>query len=548
MILWHRLDSKSIERAVQMLLRRLHPDCLSIDGAGGDGGRDVRYDSSDGLIIFEVKSFTDRLSRKQERQIEKSLKKASSHDPISWILIIPLNPSPAEETWFDGLKEKYPKIKLQWRGQDWLDGQFAQHEDLKRAVEGDESDVTRRLQELNLEQAAMTKGMSDIQERIDNVMKRTEELSLYWQFGVSAGPEGMTLSLFEKFPGAAQEDPIEFRSLFSFSNNDPDASEAERQLREALDYGTEVTVDGRFINSFEVVASDATKTLFGEAFSGDLSEIEIKPIEDNSGLPLDLTICSVDSSGVEQGSLMVRLGQRSGGQKGVRLHGTDSSGVIAIDLKMDHPSGGIVKSEFTITVHSVHNQLPRTVRPAVDLVRSLQPGSSLYLQYGYTRLAALEFEEAAFPELEFVIRLVRALDELQRHFQQSFPIQEEMSVQDILQLEAIVEMLKEGEAEWPYTGITTHIKKGKIAQFMRKIDETPGSGEGGAIFIRFDGWKYQISGKEFDLGIVSMYSPHMILTNRDELESAIPLGVTPDAHWKCAVNFCLTIRRHDVKP
>ncbi|WP_436528234.1 hypothetical protein [Actinoplanes sp. HUAS TT8] len=103
-----------------MLVRRLHPSAQAIDGSGGDGGRDIAWNSPDGLVVFEVKSYTSRLGSTQRRNIRDSLTTASQHDPAQWILILPLDPTPAEEAWFNGLRKDFSPTDLQWRGRDWL--------------------------------------------------------------------------------------------------------------------------------------------------------------------------------------------------------------------------------------------------------------------------------------------------------------------------------------------------------------------------------------------------------------------------------------------
>ena len=41
MIDWRNVDPQRFERAVQALLKSLYPELKSLDGAGGDGGRDA---------------------------------------------------------------------------------------------------------------------------------------------------------------------------------------------------------------------------------------------------------------------------------------------------------------------------------------------------------------------------------------------------------------------------------------------------------------------------------------------------------------------------
>ncbi|MFG1954264.1 hypothetical protein [Micromonospora sp. NPDC048830] len=101
-------DPARFERAMKMLIKKIDPHAQGVDGTGGDGGRDsyvpTRYVAGDGMWIYEVKSFTGRMTGSLDR----------------WCI-------------------------------DWLDDQFNQDEGLRRFLEGDEYQVSQRLAELNME-------------------------------------------------------------------------------------------------------------------------------------------------------------------------------------------------------------------------------------------------------------------------------------------------------------------------------------------------------------------------------------------------------------
>ncbi len=59
---WEDLEPGTYEDMVSVLISRLHPEAQRIDGSGGDGGRDVQMPTDDGLVIFELKSFTGRMN------------------------------------------------------------------------------------------------------------------------------------------------------------------------------------------------------------------------------------------------------------------------------------------------------------------------------------------------------------------------------------------------------------------------------------------------------------------------------------------------------
>src|SRR3954454_11056577 len=106
------LNPNKVERVAQMLLRDVC-GATAVDGSGGDQAQDMRLDGPEGLTIFEVKSFTKRLTGGQRRQITGSLARGVQlHAPYRWVLVIPLNPSPAELAWFDAQRTRFPDVQL----------------------------------------------------------------------------------------------------------------------------------------------------------------------------------------------------------------------------------------------------------------------------------------------------------------------------------------------------------------------------------------------------------------------------------------------------
>lgn len=77
------------EDMVSCLLSNLNPKTLRIDGTGGDGGRDVQYETPEGLHIYELKSFTRRMTAGRRAQVQLSLAKAATNNPAGWELVVP---------------------------------------------------------------------------------------------------------------------------------------------------------------------------------------------------------------------------------------------------------------------------------------------------------------------------------------------------------------------------------------------------------------------------------------------------------------------------
>ena len=123
-IRWDEFEPQGYEDMVSVLLSRLHPDAQRIDGKGGDRGRDVQIvHGQDGQVThaFELKSFTGRMTSARRKQVAGSLKRVAALGPARWTLVVPIDPTPAEDKWFRklGVGIASPKLWRQIRAQGW---------------------------------------------------------------------------------------------------------------------------------------------------------------------------------------------------------------------------------------------------------------------------------------------------------------------------------------------------------------------------------------------------------------------------------------------
>ena len=201
-IMWHRLDPNTIEHAIKLLLLDLHPGLRPIDGRGGDGGRDVRWDSPNGLAIFEIKSFAgERLQPAQRREIQRSLSQACKHAPSRWILVMPLDHSPAEERWFDSLAEQCPATRLEWWGLSWLNLEFGKREYLRRLTEGEAYELLTLAREFGQEHLMLTSPAQAIT-RIQRLVDRAQSLSAHWRLDFYTSLSGVGVVYSPRFMGS----------------------------------------------------------------------------------------------------------------------------------------------------------------------------------------------------------------------------------------------------------------------------------------------------------------------------------------------------------
>lgn len=530
MIRWQDLDPERIERAVKMLIRELHPAAQGIDGAGGDDGRDIRWDSPEGLVIFEVKSFTDRLHPARRRQITASLERAAVHNPVRWVLIMPLDPSPREERWFDSLRSRFPDIALEWRGRDWLDGQFGQHAQLRRYVEGPQYELLERAAEFGLEQTVLARGLPDVAARLRRLEQHADELSPFWRMDMATTPTGtQVFTLSARHPSAATLDPITFRPVLSFPPDDQNATRSAQQLQEALDYGGDVTISGQYVERVEIEASDETRRLVG-ADRHDVGRLQMRSLESNEGLPLPCTVEVLEPHGAVVGSLDVQLARRVHGQRGMTVSGTDQSGVLTVSQFIDYRREQQTLGTLRFNIASPVGRLPYAVRPVANFLLALAPGSRVLLRLGSVDVGYAEIDDAVDTEtLKPIAQTVMAFHELQRHFGKQFPVPDGLTRGDLAELEMLVDLFAHGRARWTDTWLRARIYADRVGEFLSTLD----GNDGGAIVVEFESFSFVYGEHRFDIGPMRLYGPKMRLANRDELHATTDTEADPEAVWEC---------------
>lgn len=198
----NRLGSGLFENMASVLISRLNPGVRRIDGSGGDGGRDLILPTPVGVEIFELKSFTERMTSKRRTQVKRSLARAAKHSPTRWNLLVPIDPTPAEEKWFEALTTKYP-FPCDWFGLTWLDEKIAACPDIPRYFLGGTADeVIRLLAQVGQEQAGLARGAPDAIDRLMCLMAQVNELNPFYRITMTSDGEQVTVSAAPRYEGA----------------------------------------------------------------------------------------------------------------------------------------------------------------------------------------------------------------------------------------------------------------------------------------------------------------------------------------------------------
>lgn len=374
---WEKLaeNPRLSESLVTLLVMRLRERAQPVDGVGGDGGRDLFEYTDDGeLVVYEVKSFTGRMTAGRRRQVERSLVSAARHQPDHWDLLVPIDPNPAEQQWFDGLREEFPFVRW-WRGRSWLDEKFAAHPDLVRyALQEAEAYVLECIAEARAERDVLAGGISDYIERARALQVRVQEISPHHAVHTCLDADGRTVvRLTSQGPDPDGQGAIRFTGRVRFAEGDP--QEARRRLRfeETMRFGGEVELSADNL---------AEAALSGPAGLG-LERIAVGGVHITSPRqeltpPLRGQIAVQLSSGVPLASLPVSFTHRVSGMDGGTLHGSDMTGLMRVRLRSNQRD---LSAQLKFSFQPPEAAMPQTMVPVLRLLSQATRGRFMELAF-----------------------------------------------------------------------------------------------------------------------------------------------------------------------
>lgn len=341
---WSEPETKAVyERMVSVLIKRVYPTADRVDGSGGDGGRDVQVHTDEGLAIFELKSFTGRLSTGgRKKQIAKSLTRAMNLNPARWSVVAPIDLTPEERTWFEKLVRDN-EVDGKWLGLTWLDNEMAQRPDIARYfLEGQSKEVLRLLRELRSEDLALDNSLAAI-DRARTIQRQLNDADPYFKydFAIGGGRDhsrrpGVALSVtmgadridvVPRYRTALNDRPITVTADLDFSE---DADGHRQAFENAVRFGDPATLPATVVRRLQI---DAPAGL-----SSDVQGAEIRFLAPD--VPLDevqlVHVAVLAPDGETRLAVQeFEVTHRRGGSDGGTLTGRDASGMLSITIRMD---------------------------------------------------------------------------------------------------------------------------------------------------------------------------------------------------------------------
>ncbi len=432
---WSDVDRDTYEDMVAVLISRLHPNAQRIDGSGGDGGRDVQVPLDSGLEIYQLKSHTGRMAKKQREQVKDSLKSAKEYRPTAWYLVVPIDPTPGEEDWFNELTARCP-FPCKWIGKTWLDSRMAAMPDIYRYYLEDARDqILELIERFQLENTALSNGIPGAIERFRAIQEELNQVDPHYTFGMASDAGGaISVSIRPRYRGADRDRPIYLRPVFSFPDT-PEGRRVQEELQRSFDYGTSCTIPAEFI---ERVPMDLRAGLEGDYVGGTLT-LGSATSSDTGEETMELRILDPDETILSQLSLKRTIITR--GMLGPRRTFVDSSGTIIAVLQADLEQCSV---DCTIQYAHPDEYNPSTLLPAVRLIASLNAEISVRVMINGQHVcdSTVDPTSTFIEEARGFGNLLEALAFLQLTTGRDFFIRGELTREEVRALDFAVRLLR----------------------------------------------------------------------------------------------------------
>lgn len=514
-IQWDQLEPGRFEDLTAVLLSVINPEVRRVDGAGGDEGIDVAFDTPEGLVIYELKSWTGRLSaRSRWQQLERSARRAAGRHPLRWIVVCPINLTPAEKVKFDSLASKCD-LDGTWRGRTWLDARMAEHPYVGRYFGSAHDEVIQLLGQVGNEQAALASGIPDASDRLQNLARQLDEIDPYHRWSLTIGEGRVVVSQRPRFLGANEESPAQIWTQISFPAT-PEGRADHDAFQRSIDHGDPVEVSDHYIDSvrFENIPSHVDRSTHGvKIIMGGDAEMD-EPA----------TLAVVDDGELDELSdatdtyawLPIRFVQARAGEVTRRGTATDDSGSLTVTLTVEKDRGTSISLTFDPS-----GVMPAATAPVRALVQALGPGRALALRFDNKNLLVGPFTiPGSVDVLGDIAGWIESLDLLQQLSGKFFVTPEDLTAQDHQDIAEGVTLLLGSSVTEAWTNLAMRMPAAKI---LEEIDRL----QGGGSIVSIGDMSMRVGPHSVPLGILCQTLVATTVQDADELRAAA-LAARPD--------------------
>ncbi|GAA1240942.1 hypothetical protein [Oryzihumus leptocrescens] len=400
---WEMMAPQDVEDAISALLVRIVPGARRVDGSGGDDGADVVAVANGSLHIYEVKSFTGRLSPGRKSQILKSLRVASAKRPnmAGWTLVLPMDFSPAEERWFESDLSTVVSVPVQCLGRTWLDVQFAQRPDLDRAFVpgGNEAKALQLLASYQQEKAGLGNGLPDAIERAQALRGLTDSVDPDYAFDLAFTNGTTSVSVRPKDADAPNRRPITASLGFKAEHGSAAAHDIDSFHR----FGSGLSLGP---NNVADVHLDLPAELARLVPKGAAVSITLTP---NPGPRTRVRVSALQDGRATQRLTMTVDESTRGSGGGQRIYMVDDTNILSMEYFIDSH-----QSECKVGLRIPSNTHPGDALPSVSFLACLMQAAAVRIELPGALPVTARLGSATVANFQEVQQIARDLELLEQ--------------------------------------------------------------------------------------------------------------------------------------
>ena len=447
---WGIVGHAMCEAMVKVLIKRLHPTVQAIDGSGGDGGIDLLMHTEHGLVIYQIKSFTERMTSSRRQKVERSLERASAHDPVRWHLVVPIDPTPGELAWFEQLTEQYP-FECVWDDKTWLDSEMAQRPDIPRYyLYGGESEIVALLESISPEHPAVTLGAAAASgDRVAEIVAHLNKLDPHYVFDITARHDGtVSWATLPRYPGAGQDRPAATTRL-AFPST-AEGAHARQMVEELFDYGTPYVVPPEYVAE---VSIHVPAGLWGTFAGGELA-LSTHAAEPQQ--PFAAALQAVGAHGAVLAQMSLERKETTAGRRGVRFIFTDKSGALSVEARFDAGDGS---GRMTLQYEHPYEFSPLDLLPAAKFWEAIGQSDHVALVVNGETVGRGTYEVTLWPSegAADYVRFTEHLVHIQTATGVFFNIRGEVSAEDARDVVLASRLLRSERITQTWTELSINI-------------------------------------------------------------------------------------------
>lgn len=556
---WVTTPPDLIEQIVAVLLGNKYENTFRIRPSKGDGGLDVLVPTTESghFDDYQVKKFASKLGSNEKRHNIESLEAATKthNDPDSpflidtWYLTLPLNPTREQYKWLDDEVERLkPPFKVEWRdhvflerlaadypkvidyylhdGKDRLNEQIRNLRDFAKLGESETgatlepSDVLERLsslrQALNGEDPHYRYDF-EVTEREPILFERPDVLA-----SVTAELSGcyVTFHVYALFPDAVWDR----RVPISFNISEAELTDEQlEELNNMVRYGTPMSLPESAVSNINIDLPGGLGLVNGSG------SVILGPARSTMDRPTRVVWAIVPPDAAEPLAQLVFEMEvpTRGASGGCRIHGVDTTGVVAASMRFEPPDGESRTVSVSVNIIDPTGKPVRQVLPGLRFLHHFTAPNRLALGPEYGLLNVVD--EFVLPDFlqtipAIAVELVESLEVISRRSEKdiSFPSLGELDEEDYTNIISVGRMLRGELVPITWTVITAHMH----ADVWRENSFSNG------VLRTTQGLVFTFLGELYDVGQLNTY----LLSARIEADfdaepdehGTIPITIVPD--------------------